>query len=217
MNNNSSKTTLKDLEIAIKFLNKEITVKDVEDIYGNFNDPKFQSALSEAKQLFEELGTAVKLRDLTLLRKAYIRYKYYLVKLATNAEQNVRSTLQEITKLRTSAERNLKAMRLYSTAIKRIEAKDLDRYSRLVTYWKPFFEGAIRGRRKGLAKLATKLDALNLDIQEKEAEFEEFKTNLGKAQYNIMMTQRAIYASQMQSLVNIMQGMFELVLDNIIY
>ena len=64
----SINTTLNDLENAMKFLNKELTVEDIENIYGDFNDPTFQSALKEAKQMVEGLITAYRLKDLNIIR-----------------------------------------------------------------------------------------------------------------------------------------------------
>ena len=118
MNDNSSKTTLKDLEIAIKFLNKEITVKDVEDIYGNFNDPKFQSALSEAKSLVENLTQSIGLRNLVLLRSSLKSYYNYLGKIIQNTIFEISRNLSETQRIA----RNIKiASRYYNAELKAVE------------------------------------------------------------------------------------------------
>ena len=239
MNNNSSKTTLKDLEIAIKFLNKEITVKDVEDIYGNFNDPKFQSALSEAKSLISNLTQSISLRNLVLLRSSLKSYYNYLGDIIQNTIVEISRNLSETQRIA----RNIKiASRYYNAELKAVEHakkqsaeflkkamsvelqkltqeelrifardfKDVDMMTKL-------YEKRAAAALKSAEKYRLKLNVLEKDLADKEALQVKLEEDVKLTNITLTSVEKAIYANQLLTLSNVVSGLWEHVRDNIIY
>ena len=239
MNDNSSKTTLKDLEIAIKFLNKEITVKDVEDIYGNFNDPKFQSALSEAKSLISNLTQSISLRNLVLLRSSLKSYYNYLGKIIQNTIFEISRNLSETQRIA----RNIKiSARYYNAELKAVEQakkqsaeflkkamsvelqkltqeelrifardfKDVDMMTKL-------YEKRAAAALKSAEKYRLKLNVLEKDLADKEALQVKLEEDVKLTNITLTSVEKAIYANQLLTLSNVVSGLWEHVRDNIIY
>ena len=239
MNDNSSKTTLKDLEIAIKFLNKEITVKDVEDIYGNFNDPKFQSALSEAKSLIENLTQSIGLRNLVLLRSSLKSYYNYLGKIIQNTIFEISRNLSETQRIA----RNIKiASRYYNAELKAVEqakkqsaeflkkamsvelqkltqeelrifARDFKDVDMMVKLYEKRADAAL----KSAEKYRLKLNVLEKDLADKEALQVKLEEDVKLTNIKLTNVEKAIYANQLLTLSNVVSGLWEQVRDNIIY
>ena len=239
MNDNSSKTTLKDLEIAIKFLNKEITVKDVEDIYGNFNDPKFQSALSEAKSLVENLTQSIGLRNLVLLRSSLKSYYNYLGKIIQNTIFEISRNLSETQRIA----RNIKiASRYYNAELKAVEqakkqsaeflkkamsvelqkltqeelrifARDFKDVDMMVKLYEKRADAAL----KSAEKYRLKLNVLEKDLADKEALQVKLEEDVKLTNITLTSVEKAIYANQLLTLSNVVSGLWEHVRDNIIY
>ena len=239
MNDNSSKTTLKDLEIAIKFLNKEITVKDVEDIYGNFNDPKFQSALSEAKSLIENLTQSIGLRNLVLLRSSLKSYYNYLGKIIQNTIFEISRNLSETQRIA----RNIKiASRYYNAELKAVEqakkqsaeflkkamsvelqkltqeelrifARDFKDVDMMVKLYEKRADAAL----KSAEKYRLKLNVLEKDLADKEALQVKLEEDVKLTNITLTSVEKAIYANQLLTLSNVVSGLWEHVRDNIIY
>ena len=239
MNDNSSKTTLKDLEIAIKFLNKEITVKDVEDIYGNFNDPKFQSALSEAKSLIENLTQSISLRNLVLLRSSLKSYYNYLGKIIQNTIFEISRNLSETQRIA----RNIKiASRYYNAELKAVEqakkqsaeflkkamsvelqkltqeelrifARDFKDVDMMVKLYEKRADAAL----KSAEKYRLKLNVLEKDLADKEALQVKLEEDVKLTNIKLTNVEKAIYANQLLTLSNVVSGLWEQVRDNIIY
>ena len=236
MNDNSSKTTLKDLEIAIKFLNKEITVKDVEDIYGNFNDPKFQSALSQVKDLYGDIGRAINLRNLVLLRNSELKFQSILNNAIVESEFQLAGLTQYRKELESHVNYELK---------KEVEAQRLNmlRYARMsvndifkeITASVPGVIKAMPGFTERYQQKAwdlktgvtyrawvltqkdrlQELEHYDAAIIEVEGKINIQQAILSQGRINIARLNKQIYLNQLQTLVNVTQGMFQMVIDNI--
>lgn len=236
MNDNSSKTTLKDLEIAIKFLNKEITVKDVEDIYGNFNDPKFQSALSQVKDLYGDIGRAINLRNLVLLRDSAIKFHSILYKAIIRGGFRLTNLTQYKKELKSHIDYELK---------EEVEAQRLNmlRYAQMSI--DDIFEeitASVPGVIKTLPnfKINWQKKAINLKsgvtykawVETQKARLQELEhydaaiadvegkitiqqAVLSQNKIDIARLNKQIYLNQLQTLVNVTQGMFQMIIDNI--
>lgn len=229
MNNNSSKTTLKDLEIAIKFLNKEITVQDVEAIYGNFNDPNFQSALSEAKSLMENLTQSISLRNLVLFRSSLKNYYNYLGNVIRNTITEVSNNLAETQRIA----RNIKiASRYYKAELRGVEqakkesAKFLEkamsielqkltqdelrwfaRDFRNVDMMVKHYEKRAASALKSAEKYKAKLNLLEKDLTEKEALQVKLEEEVKLTNIKLTNVEKAIYANQLLTLSNVVTGL----------
>lgn len=239
MNNNSSKTTLKDLEIAIKFLNKEITVKDVEDIYGNFNDPKFQSALSEAKSLVENLTQSISLRNLVLLRSSLKSYYNYLGKIIQNTIVEISNNLAETQRIarnikiasryykaelrgveqakKESAEFLKKAMSIELQKLTQEELRLFARDFKDVDMMMKLYEKRAASALKSAEKYRLKLNVLEKDLADKEALQVKLEEDVKLTNIKLTSVEKAIYANQLLTLSNVVSGLWEHVRDNIIY
>ena len=185
----SINTTLQDLENAIKFLNKELSVRDIENIYGDFNDPTFQAALKEVKGNLDDITRAVNLRNLVLLKNAYEKWADMLV-------SKIKSKVKEIA----AKETELKKLDEIADTLTKMSLDDLSNEELLL-----------------VAKF-TKQYGNQIEFQKKRNEIlGAMNKKLENISTQLSRVEKQIYATQMQTLVNVMQDMFTMVLDNIIY
>ena len=188
----SINTTLKDLENAIKFLNKELSVRDIENIYGDFNDPTFQAALKEVKGNLSDITRAVNLRSLIMLRNAYEKWEETLMDKWKKQAQLI--------------------------LIKDKEFKEWDKVAKLLvnldkSEWDKFTNEELLLIAQFSQKYGNKL---NYQKQRLEI-LNKMQKELEKVDKQLVGVKKQIYFTQMSTLVNVMQDMFTMVLDNIIY
>lgn len=219
----STSTTLNDLENAMKFLNKELTVEDIENIYGDFNDPTFQSALKEAKQMVDGLIMAYRLRDLNTI-KAVIEKNIRIINKAVIGGLEVA--------------RNLRSKYLGASMLENLY------------YTEKFTQGEGRRRKtktftiesNSLVKPNSQSDVGKLVLkyqQQMESKLnknpyyvstfyeKEYQGQLKAVQYwsergreeaqKIVTIDKRIYGINLQTLVNVIQDMFTMVLNNLYY
>lgn len=214
----SINTTLQDLENAIKFLNKELSVRDIENIYGDFNDPTFQAALKEVKGNLDDITRAVNLRSLVLLKNAYTKWMNII-------DDKINKQGQKLEEAR----KNLNVYnKLYNKSIEE-EKKNYQTIQETLKLWQQKIGNLYYKELQGLASTYEQLRAQGRAYETKQVlkaknkvieqenivgELEVEQTKLG---IQLSRVEKQIYATQMQTLVNVMQGMFTMVLDNIIY
>lgn len=236
MNSNSSKTTLKDLEIAIKFLNKEITVKDIEAIYGDFNDPKFQSALSQVKDLYGDIGRAINLRNLVLLRNSELKFQTILNNAIIESEFQLAGLTQYRKELKSHIDYELKreveVQRLNMLRYARMSVQDIfkeitasvpgiiksmpgfnERYQQKAWNLKTgvTYRAWVETQKDRLQELEH-YDAAIIDV---EGKINIQQAILSQNKIDVARLNKQIYLNQLQTLVNVTQGMFQMVIDNI--
>lgn len=214
----STSTTIQDLENAIRFLNKELSVRDIENIYGDFNDPTFQAALKEVKGNLDDITRAVNLRSLVLLKNAYTKWMNTL-------DEKINEQGQKLE----DARKNLKVYtKLYNKSIED-EKKNYQTIQDTLKLWKQKIGNLYYKELQGLASTYEQLRAQGRAYETKQVlkaknkvieqenivgELEVEQTQLG---IQLSRVEKQIYFTQMSTLVNVMQNMFTMVLDNIIY
>ena len=188
----STNTTVQDLENAIRFLNKELSVRDIENIYGDFNDPTFQAALREVKGNLDDITRAVNLRSLVLLKNAYEKWEKMLINKWKNQAQFILEKEKEL-------EQWDKVVNLLV---------NLDKGA-----WDKFTNEELLLIARFTQKYGNKLNYQKMRVEVLEKQQKE----LEKVGNQLVGVNKQIYFTQMNTLVNVMQNMFTMVLDNIIY
>lgn len=226
----SIRTSLNDLENAMKFLNKELTVEDIENIYGDFNDPTFQSALKEVKSNLDNITRAINLRSLVLLKNAMMGYKYMVnqalgvsIMSLRTAKRRINASNARIGKYEKQLEEYKPFNELLDSAILAEKAGKMTQEleDRLVNLINDMDDSGYLTKYMELTTKHMKV-SMNL-IKEKvrygKLEVEQNKLLKLRNQLNekIQTVDKRIYATQMQTLVNVVQDMFTMVLNNIIY
>ena len=214
----SINTTLEDLENAIRFLNKELSVRDIENIYGDFNDPTFQAALKEAKGNLDDITRAVNLRNLVLLKNSYNKWMNIIDEKINEQGQKLEQARKEL---------NIYT-RSYNNSIEE-EKKNYQTIQETLKLWQQKIGNLYYKELQGLASTYEQLRAQGrayetrqiLKAKNRVIEQENIvgKLEVEQTQLGIQLSrvEKQIYATQTQTLVNVMQGMFTMVLDNIIY
>lgn len=214
----STNTSLQDLENAIRFLNKELSVRDIENIYGDFNDPTFQAALKEVKGNLDDITRAVNLRSLVLLKNSYNKWMNIIDEKINKKGQELEQankTLNIYTRFyNNSIEEEKKnrqtiqeTQKLWLQKIGNLYYEELQRLS---STWEQWMADAIAYNKRQVLKAKNKVIEQENIVGELEVE----QTKLG---IQLSRVEKQIYATQMATLVNVMQNMFTMVLDNIIY
>lgn len=219
----SINTTLNDLENAMKFLNKELTVEDIENIYGDFNDPTFQSALKEAKQMVDGLIMAYKLKDLNIIR-AVIEKNIRIINKAVIQGLGVARDLRNkylgasmleysyYTKKFTYGEGRRRKAKTFT-----IESNDLfkpnsqSEVGQLVLKYQQQMESKLNQNPNYISMTYAKMYRGQL----KAVEYWTGERRREKEKLN--KVEQQLYATNLQTLVNVIQDMFTMVLNNINY
>lgn len=241
----STKTTLQDLENAIKFLNKELTVKEIEDIYGDFNNPRFQAALQEAKGVIKETTSAMNLRNLVHLKAA----EQAFIKILTSKIGRYKREAERMYKvssrlkghldyeLRLEIEAQEANLRRYATmSIEQIYNELLERNAsapsviRNTIYQSPRYKERL-WKEAEMRKSGEYLESWEWarDYQGKKASWiwrmarsrervaAKMETEVAGVEAHVRLINKQIYFNQLGMITNIVQGMFSQVLNYINY
>lgn len=219
----SINTTLNDLENAMKFLNKELTVEDIENIYGDFNDPTFQSALKEAKQMVDGLIMAYKLKDLNIIR-AVIEKNIRIINKAVIKGLGVARELRN-KYLGASLMENLYYTKKFTygegrrrkTKVFTIESNDLFKpnsqsdVGKLVLKYQQQMESKLNQNPNYISMTYEKM------YQGQLKAVEYWTGERTREKERLSKVEQQLYATNLQTLVNVIQDMFTMVLNNLYY
>lgn len=226
----STSTTIQDLENAMKFLNKELTVEDIENIYGDFNDPAFQSALREVKGNLDNITRAINLRSLTLLKNAMMGYKYMINQALGVSIMSLRTIQRRINASKARMGKYEKQLEEYKSFNELLDSAILvknagkmteeleDRLVNLIHdmddsgYLTKYMELTTKHMQVTNNLIKEQLRYGKLDVKRKD--LLKVRKQLDE---KIQTVDKQIYTTQMQTLVNVMQDMFTMVLDNLYY
>ena len=235
----STKTTLQDLENAIKFLNKELTVKEIEDIYGDFNNPRFQAALQEAKGVIGQISNAINLRSNVLLRTALMHYQGYIKEVIQTTMEEITQNIADVQRLA----RNIKiAGRYHKAELKGVEmARDslakflekklsleLDKLTADELKWLARDEQDLKNlletynkralsAQKSAQKYRAKIQILADDVAKKEALQKDLEEKAKANNIALTRVDKAIYVNNLLTLSNVVSGTWEQIRNYIIY
>lgn len=226
----STSTTIQDLENAMKFLNKELTVEDIENIYGDFNDPTFQSALREVKSNLDNITRAINLRSLVLLKNAMMGYKYMINQALGVSIMSLRTVQRRINASKARIGKYEKQLEEYKSFNELLDSAVLvknagkmtqeleDRLVNLIHdmddsgYLTKYMELTTKHMKVSMNLIKEEVRYGKLEVKQKEL----LKLK-NRQDEKIQTVDMRIYATQMQTLVNVVQDMFTMVLNNINY
>lgn len=104
------KTLIQDYNNAIDFINGKKSVSDIEEIYGDFNDPQFQAALKEVKNIISEINRGAQTKNLLIIRTG-------LNSIANRLESALRNSYYE----RGQLYKSINALQLSKKAVKKVK------------------------------------------------------------------------------------------------